>query len=390
MDEIVIAAVGQTPVGEHWSLSLRDLAQRAYDALRADVGGIPASLTPQALYVGNMLAPELSNQAHVGVLLSDHLGLKHIEAAAVEAGNASGGAALRLGVMAVAAGSADSVLVLGVEKMTDKIGPKAESALATNLDNDFEAVPGLTPTAQAALLMRRYLHIYQAPRSAFGGFAVNAHANGARNPNAMFRNPITAEAYDKASPVSDPLNLFDVAPNADGAAALLITRRARVPAGWQHPLVRIAGSAMANDRLALHDRSDLLSLPAVRISLQKACQQAGMRAGEMNLYELHDAYSILTVLSLEAGGLAEAGKGWLLAQEGKIGLDGLVPLSTFGGLKARGNPGGATGVYQAVEAVLQLRGEAGPNQVPGANRALIQCLGGMGATAITHILEKVT
>jgi acetyl-CoA C-acetyltransferase len=390
MEEIVIAAVGQTPVGEHWELSLRDLAQRAYEAVCQDTGSerFPASLAPEALYVGNMLAPELSGQAHMGVLLADHLGLKNIEALTVEAGGASGGAALRQGIQAVAAGQANAVLVMGVEKITDQIGPGVESAIATSLDYDFEAVPGLTLTAQAALLMRRYLHETNAPRSAFGGFAINAHANGAKNPNAMFRSAISAEMYEKAAPVSNPLNLFDVAPVADGAAALLVTRQEQVPPGWPHPLVRVAGSGMANDRLALHDRPDLLSLNASRISVEKACQQAGMHPGEMDLFELYDAYTILTVLALEASKLAERGLGWKLAEEGKIGLDGLVPLSTFGGLKARGNPGGAAGVYQAVEAVLQLRGEAGANQVAGAKRALVQCLGGMGAVAVTHVFEK--
>ena len=389
MDEIVIAAIGQTPVGEHWELSLRDLAQHAYESLRADSGDLPASLRPEALYVGNMLAPQLSNQAHSGALLADHLGLKNIEAAAVEAGGASGGAALRLGYLAVASGQVDSVLVMGIEKLTDRIGPKVESALSTQTDSDYEAVQGMTPLTQAALLMRRYQHDFDLPHSVFAGFAVTAHANGAHNPNAMFRSPVSVEAYEKAPLVSDPLNLFDVAPGADGAAAVLLTRKERMPADWPHPLVRLAASSMANDRLALHDRPDLLDLSAVRISTAKACQQAGIAPGEMDLIELYDAYSILTALSLEAIGLAERGQGWKLAQDGKIGLSGLAPIATFGGLKARGNPGGATGIYQVVEAVLQLRGEAGDNQVPGAQRALAQCLGGMAATAVTHILEKM-
>jgi acetyl-CoA C-acetyltransferase len=294
-----------------------------------------------------------------------------------------------MGYLAVASGQADSVMVMGVEKLTDRIGPRVESALSTQTDSDFEAVQGLTPITQAALLMRRYLYEYHLEHTIFAGFPITAHANGSSNPNAMFRSPISLEAYEKASLVSDPLNLFDVAPGADGAAALLLTRSALIPASWPHPLVRLAASSMANDRLALHDRLDLLDLSAVRTSTVKACQQAGMAAGEMDLFELYDAYSILTALSLEAIGLAERGQGWKPAQDGQIGLYGLAPIATFGGLKARGNPGGATGVYQAVEAVLQLRGEGGENQVPGAKRALVQCLGGMATTAVTHILEKM-
>jgi acetyl-CoA C-acetyltransferase len=154
MTDIIIAGIGQTEVGEHWDISLRDLANVAIQAAISDSGG----LRPQALFVGNMLAPNLSNQAHLGVLLADFAGLAGIEAVTVEAAGASGGAALRQGYIAVASGMVDVALVAGVEKFTDKIGPGAEEALATASDSDFEAVQGLTPTAQAALLMRRYMH----------------------------------------------------------------------------------------------------------------------------------------------------------------------------------------------------------------------------------------
>jgi acetyl-CoA C-acetyltransferase len=153
--------------------------------------------------------------------------------------------------------------------------------------------------------------------------------------------------------------------------------------------VRISGSSMANDRLALHDRPDILEWMAVRLSVERACRQAGIRPQDVDLFELFDAYSIYTALSLEAAGFAERGKGCEMAVDGTISLTGKLPISTFGGLKARGHPGGATGVYQAVEAVLQLRGLAGKNQVSGAKRAMIQCLGGPAATAVTHVLERV-
>jgi acetyl-CoA C-acetyltransferase len=385
MTEVFIAGIGQTPVGELWEISLRDLAVKAIVAAREDAGG----LKPEAMYVGNMLAPLLSDQAHLGSLISDHAGLKGIEAAVIEAGGASGGAALRQGYVAVASGEVEVALVLGVEKFTDLLGSKVEAALQTATDSDYEAVQGLTPTAQAGLLMRRYMHQYQAPRLAFAGFPVTAHANGATNPLAMFHNLISLEAYEKAGMLSDPLNLFDAAPGADGAAALLITRRELLPKEMLTPPIRISGSSMANDRLALHDRPDPLEWSAVRLSVERACRQAGIRPQDVDLFELFDAYSVFAALSLEAAGFAERGQGWKLAEAGQTGLTGKLPIATFGGLKARGHPGGATGVYQAVEAVLQLRGLAGKNQVSGARRAMVQCLGGPAATAVTHILERV-
>jgi acetyl-CoA C-acetyltransferase len=250
-------------------------------------------------------------------------------------------------------------------------------------------VQGLTPTAQAALLMRRYLIEFDVPRQAFAGFSLVAHANGAGNPRAMFRKAISLEAYNRAALVSDPLNMFDAAPNADGAAALVLTRRELLPPGFPYPLVRISGSSLVTDSLALHDRPDPLVFRAARMSVERACRAAAITPDEVDLFELYDAYSIYAALSLEAAGYALYGQGWQMAQEGKLALTGSLPIATMGGLKARGNPGGATGAYQAVEAVLQLRGLAGVNQITGARRALIQSLGGPASTAAAHMLERL-
>ena len=385
MTDIIIAGIGQTDVNEHWHLSLRELGWKAIHAALEDARG----LQPQALYVGNMYAPQISHQAHLGALLADFSGLTGIEAATVEASGASGGAALRTACLALASGLVDTALVVGIEKFTDAIGAELEAAAATSGDSDYEAVQGMTPTSQAALLMRRYLHETGAPREAFAEFPIIAHANGVANQHAMFRKAITAEAYHNAGTVSDPLNMFDVAPNADGAAALLLTRSDLLPPDFPHRLVRVAGSGLATDTLALHDRPDLLHFSAAQLSAQRALQKAGITSDEIDFFELYDAYSIYAVLSLEAAGFAKRGEGWMLAQNSYLRLGGSLPISTLGGLKARGNPGGATGVYQAVEAALQLRGQAGEDQVPAARHALIQCLGGPASTAITHVLEAL-
>jgi len=385
MTDVVIAGIGQTEVAEHWDIGLRDLAFAAIRDAVQDSGG----LRPQALFVGNMLAPNLSNQAHLGVLLADFSGLKGIEAVTVEAAGASGGAALRQGYLAVASGMVDVALVVGAEKLTDKIGPGVEAALATTSDADFEAIQGLTPTSQAALLMRRYMHEYQVPADGFAGFALTAHANGAGNPYAMFRKAIRPETYAKADMVSDPLNLFDIAPNADGAAALVLTRREMLPPIRKNPTIRISGSATSSDALALHDRKDMLYFEGAQISAGKAIKQAGITLDEIDFFEYHDAFSIYAALQLEAVGFAIKGQGWKLAADGQIGLKGKIPCATMGGLKARGFAGGATGVYQVVEAALQLRGQAGANQIGEARTALIQSLGGPASTAVSHVLRSI-
>ncbi len=382
MRDVAIIGVGMTPVGEHWDSGLREIGAEAIHRALKDADVKQAD----ALYVGNAYGASFSSQSHLGALIADYAGLQGIEAYSIDAADASGGAALRMGYLAVASGAADVVIVAGVEKSTDAIGATRVEARNVSLDADYESIHGATLPAQAALLMRRYMYEYGLEISAFEGFSVNAHANGKRNPLAMYRNIIKPGAFSKAPMVADPVSLFDGAPDADGAAAIVLTSARRAVDMVAKPII-ITGSAGATDTFALHNRGDMLFLNAVALSTQKAMSQANITPQDVNLFELHDAYTILTALTLEAAGFAERGRGWQYADE-TITLNGRLPISTFGGLKSRGNPVGATGVYQAVEAALQLRREAGENQIIAhAHTALIQSVAGMGSTAITHVLR---
>ncbi len=383
MREVVIAGIGQTPVGELWDISLRSLAYRAIKAARLDAG----NLMPQALYIGNFLASVTSHQANLGALLVDNAGLNGIEAFTAEAAGASGAAAFQVGYTAVASGYVDIAMVVGVEKFTDAVGSKQEAAIAQSMDSDYEAALGLTLASQASLLMRRYIHEFGAPRSVFGAFPVLAHANGVNNPNAMFRKAIRQESYENAEPIAEPLNMFDQAQYADGAAAVILTTP-ELATDLSHPLVRICGSAGVIDTLAIHDRPEPLAFDAARYAVQRACEMGGILPGEIDLFELDDAFSIYAMLCLEAAGFAEHGQGWRMAQLGDLTLKGRLPILTMGGSKARGNPLGAVGMYQIVEAALQLRGEAGANQIKDARLALTLNLGGPASSAFAHILER--
>ncbi len=386
MRNVAILGIGQTQVGEHWGTSLRELGAEAIHAALKDADLQRADM----LVVGNAFGATFSSQSQLGALIADYANLGPIEAWTVEAADASGGAALRAGYLAVSSGAADVVIVLGVEKSTDSIAGTRVKARSVALDADYEAAHGVTQTAQAALVMRRYMHEYNVGLDAFEGFSINAHANAKGNRHAMFQNQIKPGAFAKASMISDPVNLFDGAPDADGAAAVVLVSEDYARQTGK-PAVLISGSGAATDRLALHDRADVLSLRAVERSAQQALAQAEVSLQDVSFMELHDAYTIMTVLALEALGLAERGQGWTLAANAGENLRprGKTPIGTFGGLKARGNPVGATGVYQAVEACLQLRGAAGQHQVPDASVALIQSVGGFGSTAITHILQKL-
>ena len=383
--DVVVAGIGQTPVGEHWESSLRELAAKAVLSAVKDSAG----LQPQVMYIGNMMAASASRQANLGALIPEDTGLNGIEGVTVEAADASGGAALRMAYIAVSSGAVDVALALGVEKYTDVIGPESDSFLSQMLDADFEAAQGLTPLSLAGLLFHRYLQEYTPDRNAFAGFPEVAHVNGATNPNAMFQRAMREGAYHKrAAEAAEVLNLFDVAPYADGAAAVILARKESLPEGWDHPPVRVIGSSLVTDTLSIHDRSTPLVWDAARLSIERACRRAGVMPKDVDFFEYHDATSLHATLSLEAAGFAAQGQGWMLANSDVIGLQGQIPVATFGGLKARGHPLGATGMYQAVEAVLQLRGAAGKNQVANAKIGLIQSLGGMASTAVTHVLAN--
>ncbi|MEA3375548.1 MAG: thiolase domain-containing protein [Chloroflexota bacterium] len=384
MRDVAIIGVGQTEVGEHWGISLRHLALGAVQSAMADAGVMNAD----ALYVGNMLSGELEGQEHLGALVADFAGLRGIEAFKVEAACGSGAAALRIGYIAVAGGLADVVIVVGVEKMTDTLGPETTAALAMAADADYEAAQGASFVTLNALLMRRYMHEHGYSHQDFAPFAVNAHRNAVNNRYAMFRFPVSAEKFAKARMISDPINLLDSSPICDGAAAVVLAPADDVP---NHPVgaVRIAASTVGTDTVAVHDRREPLVLEAARLSTHRAYDQAGMGPADIDLFEVHDAFSIMAALSLEAAGFADKGKGLALALDGEIGIDGRIPVTTMGGLKARGHPVGATGIYQIVEVVQQLRGLAGKNQVPNAQVGMAQNIGGSGATVITHILESI-
>lgn len=381
MRDVSVIGIGQTPVDEHWDKSLRHLAADAVLAAMQDA----AVERVDALYVGNMLSGVIAGQEHLGALIADFCGLRGIEAFKVEAACASGAAAVRLGYVAVAGGLADVVIAAGVEKMTDESNEIVTSGLAMAADGDYELPHGVSFVAINAMLMRRYMHAYGVSRDDFANFAVVAHQNAVNNPNARFQSPLPMSRFLDAPMICEPISLMDSSPIADGAAAVVLCPTEQVRGSDR--TVRIRASAVATDCLSLHDRRDPLRLDAVEASAQKAYMQAGIVPTDIDFFEYHDAFTIMAALSLEASGFAMPGRATELAREGAIALDGRIPVATMGGLKARGHPVGATGVYQIVEAVQQLRGEAGANQVAGASLGMTQNIGGSGASVVTHILE---
>ena len=380
MQKIYIAGVGQTPVRENWEKSLKELAgDAALLALEdANLG------YPEGIFVGNMMSGSANHQLQLGALLADWLGMHHREGFGLESACSSGAAAFRAALMAIASGELSSALVIGVEKMTDSPLAEITANLATAADSDLEGDFGVSFVALNALIMQRYMYEYVWKTSDFAAFSINAHANAVFNPNARFRKAISLSDYEHTGMVCEPINLLDASPVSDGAAALYLT--AAPPTKDRR--ISVAASSAATDTISLQNRTNSLRLSAAEKSARIAYQQAGITPREIGLFEYHDAFSIMAALSLEAAGFCDPGQAPRLANDGSIALNGRIPVATMGGLKARGHPVGATGLYQLVEVALQLRGEAGQTQVEAARWGMAQNIGGSGSNIITHILHQ--
>ena len=378
MRPVSIVGIGQIPVQKQTQHSLRQMAAQVVHLAMQDA----EVERVDALFAGNMLGDELQGQKHVAALIADEAGLSGIEALDVRAATGTGAAALRMAYLAVASGEANLAIAVGVEKMSEGV---ATPVLAKALDAELEVVNGDTLIGKNAEIMRRYVQKYQVPEDGFVNFALNAHNNARTNPNALFKDKIvTREKVLTSRIIQYPLRLFDSSPICDGAAAVVLAPTEEARAYSPNP-VKILGAGVATDRFRVFDREDPLFLEASHLSALKAFRHANVHRRDVDFFELHDAFSIMSTLILEAVGYAKQGEVWRLAQEMRIGLEGDIPIATMGGLKARGHPIGGTALYQTSEIVLQLTGRAGPNQLPSPEIAMMQSVGGAGATIITHI-----
>ena len=383
MRRVAIVGTGQVPVRKKHESGLRELGTAVIDLA---LGEIPKQRV-EALYLSNMLSDELQSQKHLAALVADEAGLAGVEAIQVRAATAAGAAALRVALLAVGSGAVDLALAVGVEKMSAFV-PTA--ALAKALDARSEVPDGKTLLSQNALLMALYLEKYGLPPDALAGFSVNAHRNAQHNPYAMFsERQITAEQVAASRLIYPPLRLLDCSPVSDGAAAVLLAPLNDAQKFSDNP-IEIVASAATTDRFRISDRPDPLHLAASMASTYKAFSQAGIEHQDVDFFELHDAFSIMACLILEATGFAAPGHGWQMAADGAISLDGRIPIATMGGLKARGHPIGATALYQSCEIVAQLIGQAGLNQLDQPRIAMLQSVGGAGTTVLTHIFAQPT
>ena len=374
MSDVWIAGVGMTRFGKR-DESLPDLIAEAAHAALSDA----AIERPESIVVAAMNPEEFTGEGNYSSLIATHLGFADVPSIRVETATSSGLAGLYTGYTQVAAGLRRSVLVVGGEKMTHLPTPRVSEIIGRSID-PHERGYGTTMPALAGLITRAAMHRLGLTLKEISQVAVKNHANGTRNPYAHFREPVTLEAVMESRVVADPLRLYHCCPISDGAAAVVLFAERRRP-------VRIAGIGQGMDTMAVRYRSDLTSFRATQVAAQAAYRMAGFGPERVDVAELHDAFSPFEILSLEDTGLVPAGKGGRATLDGETALDGRLPVSPSGGLKARGHPLAATGLSQIVELAWQLRGEAAGRQVQ-ARVGLAQSIGGLATNNWVALLER--
>jgi acetyl-CoA C-acetyltransferase len=378
MRPVHVAGIGKTAFGVLAGRGIRDLATEAIEACIADAGRERQEIN--AVHVGNFDAPQFTGQNHLAPYVAGATGITGVAATRFEAACASGGSALFHAVKAVAAGVYDDVLVVGVEKMTSQTTARVAQVLAGAGDVELEGAVGATFPALFAMIARRHMHEFGTTREQLAAVAVKNHRNAADNPQAHLRKVITLEQALAGKPVAEPLTLYDCSLVSDGAAAVWISAR---PGG-----VRVAGCAQASGEVALAAKGEITSFEATRLAARRAYAEAGLRAQEIDLAEVHDCFTIAELIAMEDLGFVARGESGPWVASGATAIDGALPVNTSGGLKAKGHPIGATGVAQICDLVTQMRGAAGARQVERARTALAQNLGGSGATSVVTILVK--
>lgn len=385
MRDVAVIGVGMQKWGELWDKSLRDIFVESALLALADTKVDKLD----NMYIGCMSGGLFVGQEHIGSVMADYLGQRHLAAGRVESACASGGMALRCAMTEVASGMSDVVLAGGVEKMTDVSGDGATYALATAADQEYEVFNGATFPGLYALMARAHMEKYGTTRDQLAHVAVKNHRHGAKNPNAQYPFEITVEQVKSSVMIADPLRILDCSPITDGAAAAIVCPLGMAKKLTDKPIVKIIGSGQATDSIALHSREDLTTLAATTEAAKKAFAMAGKQPEDINFAEVHDCFTIAEIIVSESLGFFQPGQGGPAVEAGETTIGGRFPINPSGGLKSKGHPVGATGIAQIYEIVKQLRGDAGERQLDNARVGLAQNMGGSGGSTLVHILEVV-
>ncbi|MCD6300807.1 MAG: thiolase domain-containing protein [Staphylothermus sp.] len=389
MDRVFIIGVGMTKIGRFYEKSGRELVAEAILKALEDTKNVK----PNALVLGNMTSSVLMEQDSLAALAADYSGLRGIPAFKVEAACGSGGAAFYAGYSLVKSGLADTVVVAGLEKLTEKLTADATKALAQAADTEYEVFYGATFTGLNALVARLYMSKFGYTREDMAYWPLRMHEYASYNPYAQLPRKTSLEAILKSPVVADPLHLFDCAPIGDGAAAVVLTRNEELAKTvakdtGKDVLVEVAGIGMATDSVDIGSRRDLLTIESTVKASRDAYKMAGITVKDIDYAEVHDAFHITGYLALEDMGFAPKGEAPKLLKEGKFAKGDKPEVNFSGGLKARGHPVGATGIYQIAEATMQIRGGFPGYKASDPTVAVTQNIGGIGTYSIVTVLRR--
>ena len=384
MRKVAVIGIGMTKFGSHFDRNLISLATEAGVKAVHDAGITQKDV--EVLYGGTMSGGLFVNQEHLGAMLPDYMGFKNIPSVRVEAACASGGLALRQGYIDIASGMHDIAVIGGVEKMTDIGSHSITKALATAADTEREGTFGATFPGLYAMIAKLHMHKFGTKEEDMANVSVKNHENALYNEHAQFQKRITVDDVMNSSMIADPIKLLDASPITDGAAAIVLASEEKAKELCDTP-VWIAGSGHSTDTISLHDRDDILRLNATTAAANQAYRQAKIESKNIDVAEVHDCFTIAELLAIEDLGFVKKGESAMFTREGQTMLGGKIPVNTSGGLKAKGHPIGASGISQAIEAVLQLRGDAGRRNTD-AETALTHNVGGSGGTAVVHVFKR--
>ncbi|MHA1275813.1 MAG: thiolase domain-containing protein [Candidatus Helarchaeota archaeon] len=386
MRQVAIIGVGMTKFGKLQDKNLMDILSAS--SLAAIEDSNTAAVDFDAVYVACMCAETLNHLTGIASALVDRINLIPAAADHIKNGPASGGSAIKNAFYAIASGACDMVLVAGAEKMTHiQIPGFITSAVATITHHTAERIHGVSLPSFAGLLTRAYMDKYNIPKEWITSIAVKNHRNGLNNPYAHFQKEITLEKALSSPIIADPLQLYDICPISDGGAAIVLCP-AEIAKKYTDTPILISGVGQATDTHIIYERDDITVLKALQLCSRQAYAMAKKTPQDMDVAELHDAFTILEVVESEDIGFFAKGDGAKAAYDGRTAIDGEIPINPSGGLKARGHPLGATGIAQVIELIWQLRNEAGKRQVENAQCGITCNFGGFGNNIVSILVER--
>jgi acetyl-CoA C-acetyltransferase len=383
-EKVGIVGIGLARFGKRADATIRELAYEAAMPALEDAGNCANEIDTVIIGVAG---DEFAGQGSSGAVMNDYIGMTGKPVWRVEAACATGSAGVRTAWGLIRSGLAQVALVIGAETMTQVSSSRATELMARAGETRWEYPYGTTFPSYYALMATAHMYQYGTTREQLSMVSVKNHKYGALNPYAHFQKEVSLEEAMKSVMICAPLNLYDCCPISDGAAAIVMASEEKAKKLNDTPIWLTALGA-SSDKMLIAERQDVAGLMATKLAAEQAFKAANLTPADIDIAVVHDCFTIAEIMAYEDLGFCKKGEGGKLIQEGQTYIGGKIPVNVDGGLKAKGHPLGATGVAMTVEAVRQLRGEAGQRQVGNAEVALSHNVGETGQYCFVHIYTR--